>query len=367
MTMENVRAKLVVLQYDDRLDPLSFVLKQQPQQQLDLFLEVASWLLSQCVAENEKPREKKKQKDPLQALESLLAHLAKLLPPTEQERLPAIASLQQGYGEDVCKTLDMLCDAALRKRDFKWQSPVYLATTKYQGEQQQEKKEEQRQEKKHEEEEEKPMIRAEAKQKEKKEESRRKSSTSTVAVAESKTENQVDKENESKEQRFRERLDQVKNEIKETQGICQAKEANIDAMRKELAELESRHQSVQQEEEHFLALHNGETTAIITTTSSGASSSSSNPSMVARIKSALQALKEEGKGLDVRVGVLQYILLQQARNKRGVQWWQQPGAALHRMLQRGDTLGLEEDEESDDDFFSSSPNTNTSSRKKRAH
>lgn len=315
--MESVLEKIKVLECQfspcpSRLDRLSFVVKQS--QQLELLLQVASWLCTLLGNSEEAVH--------YTSLDALVAGLA------QRQFVADKVDLQRGHGEAVCRLLEHLCDGALVKQAFVWQIPVYdtpqeVAEEKHGDDQKAAL----------------PDTKRSAKAAASREaEAKVMSPPATPSVAEGKGTAAPLDEVESKEQRFRERLNHTRAQAAEMEGACQVKQGRVDALKKELARLQGKGDRLQQEEEATLREHQQLGAGIMDNAVAGSRPATTQPGPVAKLKAALLDLKMEIRDLDVRTGIIQHLLLQ-AQYKR-------PGTLFIQslLLQRGDVID-EEDEE----------------------
>lgn len=295
-----------------RLDRLSFVVK-QPRQH-ELFLRVASWLCNQLEGDSTSTHCHT-------TVEALVADLSKrqLWGMTAGEE---VAVLKPGYGNAVCRVLDLLCDAVLAKISFVWQTPVYLppqeALQKAESKEAAPAKQEDAATKT-------PSFKpshVESKVAQAKEAAVR----VNVCVAEGKGSGAGacpprarDDESECKEQRYRERVNQVKSQIEEMETACQTKKGRIDTLKKELGRLHDRCDRLQHEEEEALRWEHPQGGGRSTEQGRGAGGGIIHASPVVRLRGALEKVKEEIRAFDVRIGVVQHILLHRAGRLRGLE------------------------------------------------
>lgn len=308
-----------------RLDRLSFVVKQP--HQLERLLQVASWLCS-FLSDDKMPTVVQ-----YRSVETLGTALAR------RQLGVDTAAVQQGHGEAVCRFLDRLCDAALGQQGFAWQTPIYHPPQEVA-------------EAKHEEDGPKhaspdtksvakatgPAVAAAKGEAEAKDARLPAKQT----VAEGKGTSPSD-EVESKARRCRERITQAKAHVVEMEASCQAKQGRVDALKKQLARLQEKEDRLEKEEERTLREHQqlGGATGENDT---GKGGGGGEPGPVAKLKAALQELKKEIRGLDVRTGIMQHLLLHaQDGKRRGLR-------SIHHVLvlQRGSSMGLEEEEEEEE-------------------
>ncbi|XP_032822969.2 intraflagellar transport protein 57 homolog [Petromyzon marinus] len=127
LTMEELGDKLKLLRYEEtflkqhNMKPFSrhyFALATNPGEQFHAFASLASWLINQAGRPFEAPHE---HDDPNATLARILTELRNTgaavdFPPSR---------LKTGCGELVCYTLDRLAEAALTHSNFAWQMPLY--------------------------------------------------------------------------------------------------------------------------------------------------------------------------------------------------------------------------------------------------
>ncbi|GAB5031005.1 intraflagellar transport protein 57 homolog [Nannochloropsis oceanica] len=302
-----------------RLDRLSFVVK-QPRQHA-LFLTVASWLCNRLKGES----------DPTHChttVEALVADLSNLQlcgMSTGEE----MAALKLGYGKDVCRLLDILCNAALAKIGFVWQAPVYVPS------------EETLNKAESEEAAAAPekngstsmlsftTLQPEAKLAAKLTEAKESKSCTSPDVAEGKSWDpklplKHDEESESKEQRCRERVGQVKVQINEAENAHQIKQGRVDTLKIEFGRLQDRCDRLQREEEEALRWEHPSGEEGSTWQTGGGSGGKGGERMaydspMVMMRRGLEKVNEEIKAFDVRIGVMQHILLHRAGRLRALE------------------------------------------------
>ena len=322
LAMEAVVEKLKVLESKSastplscpppRLDRLSFVVK-QPRQH-ELFLKVASWLCNRLEGDSTSTHRHT-------TVEALVADLSnrQLWGMAQGEK---VAALKPGHGNAVCRVLDVLCDAALAKIGFVWQTPVYLPPQEALHKAESKEAEPAKQE---------DAAKTTPSFKPSQVEAKVAEAKQTVVrvaggVAEGKGSGACpprarDDESECKEQRYRERVNQVKAQIEEMKTACQAKQGRVDTLRKELGRMQDRCDRLQHEEEEALRWEHPQGGVGSTEQGGGGGGGGGmiHASPVVKLRAALQKVKEEIRAFDVRIGVVQHILLHRADRLRGLE------------------------------------------------
>jgi len=132
VTNEHLLDKLKILNYESDLAPLMkssgfrglprhyFAAASHPGQQFFMFVSVAAWLIRQTGRKMNMPEE---HEDPNSLIAQILDHLRKLSKPVD---FPP-NKLKSGSGEHVLVVLDRLADEALLHGHFSWEKPRYPA------------------------------------------------------------------------------------------------------------------------------------------------------------------------------------------------------------------------------------------------
>jgi len=132
VTNEHLLDKLKILNYESDLAPLMkssgfrglprhyFAAASHPGQQFFMFVSVAAWLIRQTGRKMNMPEE---YEDPNSLIATILDHLRKLSKPVD---FPP-NKLKSGSGEHVLVVLDRLADEALLHGHFSWEKPRYPA------------------------------------------------------------------------------------------------------------------------------------------------------------------------------------------------------------------------------------------------
>lgn len=125
--MEDLLEKLKLLDYEDDLlrkhnmrpvSRLYFALPTNPGEQFFMFSTLAAWLINKAGHDFEQPQE---YDDPNAVISKILTELRSFggtadFPPSK---------LKAGYGEQVCYVLDFLAEEALKHLGFTWKRPTY--------------------------------------------------------------------------------------------------------------------------------------------------------------------------------------------------------------------------------------------------
>lgn len=302
--MESIAEKLKIL--DSRIgtssmsppsvDRLSFVV-QQPTQR-ELFLEVGFWLIERLDRTQSEFSYAQRRK----SVEDLVTDVSerKILQQCGEE---AMRDFELGRGKAVCRVLDSLCDLVLAKVGFRWQRPFHTICREI-------------------------PLKADSKETEAVLTSIKESfpmllhlqdpsaddqkNTNSVKGCKAERKNsdhtsyRLHDQSESKEQRYKARVLQLKSQVIDQQNVCQLQSRRIQVLKNDLRKLNERCVRLQQKERE--ALSDNPLGCMSSPEASADSKDVTCTPPIVRLKIADMKMKEEIPALKFKMGIIRHSL-----------------------------------------------------------